>query len=102
MKQYLTWFAAVLLGFTVSVANAEDDEKYAEAMAAFKESGQVSEFFNSAYGYALFPTIGKAGIGIGGAHGKGRVYSQGKHVGNASMTQLSFGAQLGGGRRLAK
>ncbi|MCP8899332.1 YSC84-related protein [Gilvimarinus sp. HB14] len=84
------------MGLTVSVVNAEDEEKYADAMAAFKESAQVNDFFSSAYGYALFPTIGKAGIGIGGAHGKGRVYSQGTHVGNASMTQLSIGAQLGG------
>ena len=52
--------------------------------------------FNSAYGYALFPTIGKAGFVVGGAYGKGRVYEQGKHIGNTSMTQATVGFQLGG------
>ena len=32
----------------------------------------------------------------GGAYGKGRVYEQGKHVGNTSMTQVTVGFQLGG------
>jgi len=44
----------------------------------------------------VFPTIGKAGIGIGGARGKGRVYRQGEAVREATMTQLSVGFQLGG------
>jgi lipid-binding SYLF domain-containing protein len=44
----------------------------------------------------VFPTIGKAGIGIGGARGDGRVYAQGKHIGDSTMTQLSIGFQLGG------
>ena len=43
----------------------------------------------------MFPTIGKAGLGIGGAHGEGRVYEQGKHVGDTKMTQLSIGWQAG-------
>ena len=44
----------------------------------------------------MFPKIGKAGVGVGGAHGKGRVYAEGKHVGDTSMTQLTAGLQLGG------
>jgi lipid-binding SYLF domain-containing protein len=55
-----------------------------------------SEFFDDSYGYAVFPTIGKGGIGIGGAHGKGRVYAKGDHVGDTTMTQLTVGFQLGG------
>ena len=51
---------------------------------------------DSAYGYAVFPTIGKGGIGIGGAHGKGGVYRGGKRVGLTSMSQISYGLQLGG------
>ena len=45
---------------------------------------------------SVFPTIGKGGIGIGGAHGKGQVYAAGQHVGNATMTQITMGFQLGG------
>lgn len=62
----------------------------------FRKSMQSGDFFKRAYGYAVFPTIGKAGIGIGGAYGKGCVYAKGKHVGESSMTQLSIGFQLGG------
>ena len=56
----------------------------------------MKKFFNNAYGYALFPTIGKGGVGIGGAHGNGRVYQGGKVTGKTSMTQLTIGFQLGG------
>jgi lipid-binding SYLF domain-containing protein len=60
------------------------------------QSDVVAGFHESAYGYAIFPTIGKGGIGIGAAHGKGRVYHDGKKLGDVSMTQVSIGLQLGG------
>jgi lipid-binding SYLF domain-containing protein len=69
--------------------------KYADTKKMFVDAG-ISNMFNSAYGYALFPTIGKAGFIIGGAYGKGRVYEEGKHIGNTSMTQATVGFQLGG------
>ena len=59
-------------------------------------AGESGKFFKSAYGYAVFPTIAKAGVGIGGAHGKGRVYEIGQHVGDTTVTQVSVGLQLGG------
>ncbi len=71
-------------------------ESYAEALESFRNAGESAAYFDSAYGYALFPTIGKGGIGIGGAHGKGRVYRQGNVIGEATMTQLTVGFQLGG------
>ncbi len=66
-----------------------------DTLKIFRDAGESSHFFNKSYGYAVFPTIGKAGIGIGGAYGKGQVYAQKKHVGEASMTQISIGFQLG-------
>lgn len=48
------------------------------------------------YGYALFPEITKAGLGFGGAYGKGVVYEQGQHIGYADLTQATVGFQLGG------
>mgnify|MGYP003668782879 FL=1 len=71
-------------------------DNYAEALESFRNAGESAAYFDSAYGYALFPTIGKGGIGIGGAHGKGRVYRQGNVIGEATMTQLTVGFQLGG------
>ena len=73
--------------------DAEDDRK---AMQEFLRSDVVAEFHKSSYGYAVFPTIGKGGLAIGGAHGKGRVYLNGKKTGDVSMTQLSIGFQAGG------
>lgn len=71
-------------------------DKYDEALTGFRSAEATAPFFESAYGYALFPTIGKGGFGIGGAYGKGRVYAGGKHVGNTSMSQVTVGFQLGG------
>lgn len=75
-------------------ASESGDEK--EALEILKRSDVVSKFHKSAYGYAVFPTIGKGGIGIGGAHGSGGVYKGGARVGDVSMTQVSIGFQLGG------
>jgi lipid-binding SYLF domain-containing protein len=62
----------------------------------FRAAKESSDFFGKSYGYAVFPTIGKGGFVVGGAHGKGRVYAQGAYVGDTAMTQLTVGAQLGG------
>jgi lipid-binding SYLF domain-containing protein len=67
-----------------------------EAMAKFKELGNVKEMLSQSYGYAVLPTIGKAGMGIGGAGGTGCVFAGGKHTGNVSMGQVTIGWQLGG------
>jgi len=67
----------------------------AETAKLFQNAGQSAAFFNSSYGYAVYPTIGKAGLGIGGAHGSGCVYAKGKAVGTTKLTQLSFGWQAG-------
>jgi lipid-binding SYLF domain-containing protein len=74
-------------------SNAQDDE---EALKAFLVSDVVSKVHKSAYGYAIFPNIGKGGFGIGAAHGSGRVYIKGKKAGDTTMTQISIGFQLGG------
>jgi len=57
---------------------------------------ELETFFDKAYGYAVFPTIGKGAIGIGGAHGRGTVFEQGNPVGKTSMTQITIGLQFGG------
>jgi lipid-binding SYLF domain-containing protein len=82
------------LGFAFAGPALADD--YADTIRAFQKARESSGFFSKSYGYAVFPTIGKAGVGIGGAHGKGRVYAKGAWVGDAAMTQVTVGAQLGG------
>ncbi len=84
---------ALLLAFVSGAAWADDD---AETIQLFKNAGQSGVFFSKSYGFAVFPTIGKAGLGIGGAHGDGHVYEKGMVIGETSMTQLSIGLQAGG------
>lgn len=71
-------------------------DTYQDTINVFRKAQESSKFFSHAYGYAVFPTIGKAGIGIGGAYGQGRVFEHGKPIGETSVTQLSVGFQLGG------
>lgn len=61
-----------------------------------RKDPSLKSFLDSAYGYAVFPGIGKGGIGLGGAYGKGEVYEQGEYIGRTSVTQVTFGFQLGG------
>ena len=82
-----------LIALAVSPAWADE---YTDTINVFKKAGESGAFFKTAYGYAVFPTIGKGGAGIGGGLGKGRVYAKGKHVGDTSMVQLTVGLQLGG------
>lgn len=86
---------ALLAAVALITAPARADD-YSDTVSLFKNAGASSKFFSNSYGYAVFPTIGKGGIGIGGAHGTGRVYAHGKYVGDTSMTQLTVGLQLGG------
>lgn len=71
-------------------------DNYSDTISLFKNAGASNAFFTSSYGYAVFPTIGKGGLGIGAAHGKGHVYRGGHYVGDTSMTQVSVGFQAGG------
>ena len=84
----------LVMAFYGQTVQAQDT--YDKTITAFKNAGESADYFPSSYGYSVFPTIGKGGIGIGGAHGKGRVYAAGRHVGNVTMTQITMGFQLGG------
>jgi lipid-binding SYLF domain-containing protein len=92
----LRWALGLVALFAlVSVAGAAKNS-YTETTELFKSAGESSGFFKTCYGYALFPTIGKGGFVVGGAHGKGRVYEKGKYIGDTTVTQLSVGFQAGG------
>lgn len=89
----ITLMAAVLLAALAGPASAD---KYTDTIEIYKKSTAVQPFFKSAYGYAVFPTIGKGGLGIGGAFGKGQVYCGGQVTGEASLVKVSIGWQAGG------
>ena len=94
LRKTTMMFAAVLMCITpMAFADAQGEK---EALAEFMKSDVVQKFKGKSYGYAVFPTIGKGGFGIGGAHGKGGVYRGNTRTGDSSMTQVSIGLQLGG------
>ena len=71
-------------------------DKFTDTIEIYKKSEVVQPFFKNAYGYAVFPTVGKAGIGIGGSYGTGQVYRGGKVTGETSLIKATIGFQLGG------
>ena len=93
MSKLITRIALMLATLVASQSFADT---FDDAIASFRAADQTGMFFDSAYAYVVFPTIGKGGIGIGGAHGTGRVYVQGEYVGDTTMTQLTVGFQFGG------
>ena len=95
MNKKAMFFVALLPALALLSATARADE-WSDTATLFRNAGQSGKYFSHAYGYALFPTIGKGGIVVGGAHGSGRVYTHGKYVGDTSMTQVTVGLQLGG------
>jgi len=87
----LVFLFVALAGFNTVHAN-----DYAATIEVFKKSDAVKPFFENCYGYAVFPTIGKGGIGIGGAYGSGRVYARGVATGTTKLFKGTIGFQLGG------
>ena len=102
MRQLLNGITGILLLISFSATSlAGWDPKNVDeaqvAIAAFKATDPDLElFFDKAHGYAVFPSIGKAGMGIGGAYGTGVVYEKGKEIGATSLKQLSMGFEFGG------
>lgn len=94
MLRHLFAALAVATATLASLPAAADE--YQDTIEVFRKAGESGKFFQTAYGYAVFPTIGKGGIGVGGAYGKGRVYEKGRYVGDTSMAQVTVGFQLGG------
>jgi hypothetical protein len=87
---------AVAIVLVIGLSAPVQADSYANTIAVFKKSEVVQPFFKNSYGYAVFPTIGKGGVGIGGAYGKGQVYRGGKVTGETSLIKATIGFQLGG------
>ena len=86
----------VLIVMMLGISQPVSADEFSDTIEIYKKSEAVTPFFKSAYGYAVFPTIGKGGIGIGGAYGTGKVYAQGVPTGTVKLFKGSIGFQLGG------
>lgn len=71
-------------------------DNYDGTLDVFESSPDLQSYFDNAYGYAVFPTVGRGGMVIGGSYGNGQVYENGRVAGRVSLTKLSIGFQLGG------
>jgi lipid-binding SYLF domain-containing protein len=97
-------FFMLLLFVSAGNLSAQSTKKVKElkvesqtAKAEFlKADWQMKKYFSEAYGYVIFPNVGKGGLGIGGAAGNGVVYQEGAEIGMAKLTQLTIGFQAGG------
>ena len=104
MKKFIASSALVALLSVPSVVSADwDPEKERKEMQAVDDTVKAFKadhpnmpiYFDKAWGYVVFPTIGKAAFVFGGSHGKGKAFEQGKLVGNASLSKASIGLQAG-------
>jgi lipid-binding SYLF domain-containing protein len=93
----ITLLLAATLGMNLG-ARADDLKAGAEeALKAFKAAdSSLAKLLDEAVGYAIFPSVGKGGFIIGGQRGKGLVFQNGKAIGEATMTEVNIGAQIGG------
>ena len=104
MKKLSIALIALSLVFTSIIAQAwtpDSKDKMelsaATAMINAKEKDpELVKWFDEAYAYAVFPKVGKGGIGIGGAHGKGIVIRGDTTIATTSLSQVTLGFQLGG------
>lgn len=71
-------------------------ETSATVSTFLKKDPGLKRFFDEAYGYAVFPTVGKGAIGVGGAYGKGQVFQRGQIIGISKLVQVTIGFQWGG------
>lgn len=107
----MTWTARIVaalllvIGLTGGCSTAPPsqdgkDELVRQARAALREWDRdfpgLEGFARRGYGYAMFPTVAKGGLGVGAAYGRGVVYEQDEHIGYADLSHLSLGLQAGG------
>ncbi len=95
-KTYRVIIGLILVMTVMVLSNPVQADKFTDTIDIYKKSEAVQPFFKKAYGYAVFPTVGKAGIGIGGSYGTGQVYRGGKVTGETSLIKATIGFQLGG------
>ncbi|MEC6815352.1 lipid-binding SYLF domain-containing protein [Photobacterium toruni] len=95
-KIFTTLCSLLILMLSTQVFAQEQQNDTKDALAHFYNSPQTQPFFHSAYGYAVFPSVGKGGFWIGGAYGSGVVFKANQAMGFAKLYQISIGLQFGG------
>jgi len=97
----LTAVVALMVSCATAPSSSEDKQALiTEAATRMQqmnaEDPAVGALVKRSHGYTMFPKVGKGGLGVGGAYGRGVVYEQGRHIGYSDLTQASLGLQAGG------
>jgi len=99
MKGFLFALAACLFAFAGSAdaaSKSKIDRRVDKALAEFRDQiGGADAVLSRAAGVLVFPSIKKAGIGIGGEYGEGALRIGGRTVAYYSSAAASIGFQLG-------
>ncbi len=101
LTRTIALLAALFAGCaTAPATRAEKESLQTSARATLDEmiarNPAIQDTIRNTPGYAVFPSIGKGGVLVGGAHGQGILYEHGVPTGYVSVEQASIGAQLGG------
>lgn len=109
MKMLITsLFAAALAVGTIvaeprtaeAASGAEIEHDANETLHSFvRQIGGARELANKAVGILVFPSVIKAGFGIGGEYGEGLLIVDQRPAGYYNMISASFGFQLGAQER---
>jgi lipid-binding SYLF domain-containing protein len=103
-----TWAAAVAMLVLVTGCSSGPAPKSSEAQRSLMAEADATvaamtakdpslrSLLDRVPGYAVFPNVGKGGLVVGGAYGRGVVYQNGRPIGYAELKQASVGAQIGG------
>jgi lipid-binding SYLF domain-containing protein len=87
-------------GASAFSASAADGHLAAEAQKGIQvlqtRDSTLTNLFNSAAGFVVFPSVGKGGLIFGSEYGKGIVYEKRKPTGEAKLTEINLGPQVGG------
>jgi lipid-binding SYLF domain-containing protein len=92
---------ALLSGCATAPTSAEGRAELSSSVTAALAKAKVQDpslqaFLDKAYGYAIFPSVGKGAVGVGGAYGKGEVFERGQKIGYCDLSQATIGVALGG------
>jgi len=90
------FFTGMLIVGLVATAQAQRVRDVSATVELFRNIPQVAPYFEASYGYAVWPRIGRGGLGIGASRGRGQVYVNGQMTGFSTLTEVSFGLQAGG------
>ena len=78
-------------------ANTTIEESSAATLKRLEEKDRgLKQMLKKAYAYAVFPSVGKASLVVGGSYGRGAVFERGKFIGHATISQFTVGVQVGG------